>query len=268
MSDGVFENSYTQSSISAFQNAVQNDVNKNGLNLSDAIVQNQILLQKNNYTYLKPEKVTSFEIGYRTELYNKKLNFDMDFYYNMYQNLMAQIDANVPKTTQPDSIAHYLQNNASQERYRLWTNSKTVSHNYGSSIGVSYEASRKYKIGGNFTYAKLARADRKDGLEDAFNTPEWAYNLLFGNPSLYKTVGFNINFRHQAAYLWQSALATGTVASFATLDAQMSAEILKNQVNIKIGANNLLNTYYYSFIGSPQIGGFYYISLTYNVLNY
>jgi outer membrane receptor protein involved in Fe transport len=265
MSNGIFENSYTQTSITAFQSAVQNDVNKNGLSQANAITENQNLLQKNNYTYLKPEQVTSFEMGYRTELLDKKLNIDIDFYYNTYQNLMAQIDANVAKTKNIDSVAINLQNTAKQDRYRLWTNSKTISYNYGSSFGISYQLPKKYTIGANFTYAKLTRKDHNDGLEDGFNTPEWMYNLSFGNPAVYKTLGFNINLRKQAAYLWQSALATGTVPSFTTIDAQVSADIIKAKLNLKIGASNLLNTYYYSFIGGSNIGGFYYGSVTYNL---
>ncbi len=263
MSSGVFESSYTQTSITAFQKAVQTDVNTNGMMLNDAISQEQGLLRKNPYTYLQPEQVTGFELGYRSSLMNGKLRLDMDTYYNIYRNLMAQIDANVPKTQNQDSIAYYLQNNSRQNLYRLWTNSKTVSYNYGATLGVSYQWLNKYNVGGNFTYAKLARKDQSDGLEDGFNTPEWTYNLFFGTPRLYKTVGFNINFRQQAAYLWQSALATGNVNSYSTLDAQVSAAVLSNKVNIKVGASNLLNTYYYSFIGGPNIGGFYYAKVVY-----
>lgn len=263
MSNGIFENSYTQASITAFQKAVQTDVNTNGSTLNDAILKEEGLLKKNPYTYLQPEQVTSFEAGYRANLLNGKLNLDVDFYYNIYHNLMAQIDANVPKTSNPDSIPFYLQNNAKQDLYRLWTNSKTVSYNYGATLGINYQLMGKYKVGGNFTYAKLARKDQSDGLEDGFNTPEWTYNIFIGSPNIYKTIGFNINFRQQAAFLWQSALATGNVASYSTIDFQINADLLKNSLNIKIGATNLLNKYYYSFIGGPNIGGFYYANFTY-----
>jgi outer membrane receptor protein involved in Fe transport len=262
MSNGVFENSYTQASITAFQRAIQSDVNTGGVTLNNAIVKEQNVLQKNPYTYLQPEHVTSFETGYRTSLLKGRLNIDVDVYYNKYRNLIAQIDANIPKTQKQDSIPFYLQSNAKQDLYRLWTNSKTISYNYGGTLGLSYEFLSKYKAGGNFTYAKLQRKDQSDGLEDGFNTPSWAYNLFFGSPRVYKTIGFNINFRQQAAYLWQSALATGNVSSYSTLDVQVSAATFRDHVNIKIGATNLLNTYYYSFIGGPAIGGYYYVSLT------
>ncbi len=265
MSNGIFESSYTQASITSFQKAVQNDVNKNGMTVNDAIVKEQGLLAGNSYTYLQPEHVTSFEAGYRTSLLNGQLTIDVDFYYNIYKNLMAQIDANVPKTQNPDSIAFYLQNNSKQSLYRLWTNSKTVSYNYGGTLGISYDWLARYRIGGNFTYARLQRKDQSDGLEDGFNTPQWTYNVFFGRPNLFKTMGFNVNFRQQAAFLWQSALATGTVASYSTLDLQLTAAIFQNTVSAKIGGTNILNKYYYSFIGGPSIGGFYYVSLTYGL---
>jgi outer membrane receptor protein involved in Fe transport len=263
MSSGIFENSYTQSSISLFQSAVQTDVNQSGLTLANAISKNKVLLEKNTYTYLQPEEVISLEAGYRTESRNKKLTIDADFYYNQYKNLMAQIDANVPKTNAFD-VATNLQNASQQDKYRLWTNSKTISYNYGSSLGVGYELPQKYKISANVTYSKLDRKDQNDGLEDGFNTPEWAYNISLGNPKVYKSLGFNVSLRHQNSFLWQSALATGTVPSYTTIDAQGNVDVTKN-LNCKLGATNSNNKYYYSYIGGSSIGGYYYASVTYAI---
>jgi iron complex outermembrane receptor protein len=36
-------------------------------------------------------------------------------------------------------------------------------------------------------------------------------------------------------------------------------------LTLKLGSTNLLNVYYYSFIGGPSVGGFYYASLTYSL---
>lgn len=43
----------------------------------------------------------------------------------------------------------------------------------------------------------------------------------------------------------------------------MNIELLCNSGSLKIGANNSLNTYYFSFLGGPAIGGFYYTSVTF-----
>jgi outer membrane receptor protein involved in Fe transport len=265
MSNGIFENSYLRSSIDAFQASVTNDVNKDGLTTNNAIIKNQNLLKKNSYTYLQPERVRSIEIGYRTKLLNNRLNLDVDFYYNVYQNLMAQVEANIPKTALPDSVAYYLNVKTKQDRYRLWTNSNTVSYNYGATFGASYRLPKQFAVAGNVTITKLDRKDQQDGLEDGFNTPEWIYNVSISNPDIYRNIGFNVNYRKQAAYLWQSSLATGEVAAYSTLDVQVSVSLFKNKGLLKIGANNTLNKYYYSFIGGPNVGGFYHTSISWEL---
>ncbi|MEJ7677128.1 MAG: TonB-dependent receptor [Segetibacter sp.] len=84
------------------------DVNRNGLSSEQAVEKNKQLLKRNDYTYLKPEEVNGIEAGYRGSWWKDKLNIDVDFYYNIYHNLMAQVEANIPKTTAPDSILYYL----------------------------------------------------------------------------------------------------------------------------------------------------------------
>jgi outer membrane receptor protein involved in Fe transport len=262
MSKGIFEHSYLRTSVDAFQAANTNDVNRNGLTLPQAIEKNKKLLKQNNYTYLQPEQVKGLEAGYRSVLFNEKVLIDVDFYYNVYRNLMAQVEANIPKAGNIDSVEWYLNDKQKQDRYRLWTNSQTVSYNYGSTIGISWEMPGKFGLSGNVTFAKLDRTDQKDGLEDGFNTPKWIYNLTFGNPSLFTYFGFQVNYRRQSNYLWQSSLATGTVPAYSTVDAQVQYNNENNRLSIKLGATNLLNRYYYSFIGGPAIGGFYYCTTT------
>lgn len=266
MSNGIFENSYLRASIDAFRAANTNDVNRNGLTVQQAIEKNKGLLKRNTYTYLQPEHVKGVEAGYRGNILDDKLSIDIDFYYNVYRNLMAQVEANIPGTSLPDSLAYYLNDLTKQDRYRLWTNSKTVSYNYGSTVALIWHMPGSFVLGGNATLAKLDRTDQKDGLEDGFNTPRWIYNLSFGNPSVMRHFGFQLNYRHQSSYLWQSSLATGNVAAYSTVDAQVQYNAPKNWLGIKLGATNLLNKYYYSFIGGPSIGGFYYCTITVDLL--
>lgn len=79
--------------------------------------------------------------------------------------------------------------------------------------------------------------------------------MSIGSPAFYKTLGFSINFQQQSKFRWQSALATGKVAGYSTIDVQLSADMLKAAINVKFGATNALNKYYYSLIGSPAMGG-------------
>lgn len=265
MSTGIFENSYLRTSIDAFQAANTTDQNVNGLTLAEAVEKNQGLLKRNTYSYLRPEEIRAIETGYRGSLLGNQLIVDVDFYYNVYRNLMAQVEANVPQAGAADSLLFILNDKQRQDRYRLWTNSRTVSYNYGGTAGVSWHMPKNYVLQGNVTLARLDRKTQNDGLEDGFNTPSWMYNFSFGNPDVWKHVGFNVNYRWQSSYLWQSSLATGEVPAYRTVDAQVQYNNVKQRWSVKVGATNLLNRYYYSFIGGPSIGGFYYSAITWEL---
>lgn len=267
MSQGIFENSYFRTSIDAFQTAINTDVNTNKLTTEQAIQKNKGLLKPNTYTYLKPEQVNSIEVGYKGLFFAKKLYVDLDFYYNVYHNFIAQVEANIPKDHNPDSLAYYLADRNQQNRYRLWTNSKTTVYNYGSSLGLRYAAGRNWVFSGNASLAKLDRTDQGDGLEEAFNTPKWITNIGMSNPAIWQGVGFSVNYKYQSSFLWQSSLATGIVPAIHTFDAQLSYTGAKLSHTVgplffKIGGTNLLNRPYTTFTAGPGVGGFYYTTVT------
>ena len=272
MSDGVFEHSYLRSSIDAFNAAVTAAINANTSQGSAAqkrqaaISEKQGLLVKNPYTYLRPEYIKSLELGYKAALLPKgQLVLDVDFYYNAYRDFIAQVEAYVPKTNNPDSTAIYLNARATQNRYRLWTNAQSQVYTYGGSLGLSYELLGGYLAGTNATYTRLDRTESGDGLEDGFNTPRWSYNLSLGHENVAHNVGFGLNYRWQASYYSQTFLVSGTVAAYHTLDAQISYTVPGPQLRFKLGASNVLNRYYESYLGGPSVGGLYYLALTYGL---
>lgn len=263
---GIFENSYLRSSADAFVAAVNNDVNRNGLKQNEAILKNQGLLKSNPYTYLKPEYVSSYEVGYKGIFADGQLLVDADFYVNAYRNFMAQVEVNLPLGKNVDSIGYYMFNRNQNERYRLWTNSTARVFNYGGSLGIRYlNFFKNFNFNGNLSYAKLDRKTEQDGLEESFNTPEWMVNASVGNPSVFKQLGFNLSWRWQSAFLWQSFIANGNVPAYSTLDGQISFNVPDGKLNIKVGGSNVLNHYYIPFIAGPGIGGHYYVSLKYNL---
>jgi outer membrane receptor protein involved in Fe transport len=263
MSSGIFEAGYKRASIDAFQAAVIKDVNQGGLTKDQAIVKNKDLLVKNDYTYIKPEQINSFEIGYRGLFLHESLQVDVDFYYNRYQNFIAQVELNIPKTNLPDSIPFYLNEKKKQDRYRMWTNSKTIAYNYGAGLSLRYIFLKNFRVSGNLTYAKLQRKSSGDGFEDGFNTPQLIVNTSIGNDRVYKNFGFMITYRWQKSYFWQSFLVTGTVPAYQTLDAQITSQWKK--MSAKVGGTNIFNHYYYSFLGGAAIGGMYYCTLNYTL---
>ena len=267
MSDGIFENSYTKASIDAFQAKVTNDINTQGITQSQAIANNKGMLQKNPYTYLQPEYVRSFEFGVRGLALKKSLFIDADFYYNSYDNFIAQVEASIPNTTNSDSIPTYLYSKTKQARYRLWTNSKSKIYNYGTSLGLKYIITDKYSFIGNFTYSKLDRTDDKDGLEDGFNTPSVMVNGTFVTDKIWKKLGASITGRYQTKFDYVSFLVSGEVPAYWSMDEQINYRFEKLGLTAKLGATNLLNKNYYTILGGSSIGGLYYFSLIWEVKN-
>ncbi|RYY22767.1 MAG: TonB-dependent receptor, partial [Sphingobacteriaceae bacterium] len=264
LSNGVLENSYLKSSIDAFQAAVKNDFNTQGISTSAAIVKEKGLLVKNYYDYIKPEHINSFEIGYKSLFLDHNLKVDLDFYYNKYDNFIAQVEMSTPNTSNPDSVAIRLNDKNLQSRYRVWTNSRSTVYNYGGSFGLTYRLFNQFTFAGNASYAKLQRTDNNDGLEDGFNTPQWITNVSFGGDHVYKSFGFNVSYKHQSSYYSQTFLVNGTVKAYGNVDLQVNYNLVK-QLNLKVGASNLLNNYYYSYLGGPLVGGLYYTTLTYSL---
>jgi len=74
---------------------------------SRASVKKQLLLHS-------PETIRSFELGYKGLLLAENLQLDVDFYYNKYTQFIAQVEMNVPKSSPPDSVAFYLNDNKSR----------------------------------------------------------------------------------------------------------------------------------------------------------
>jgi outer membrane receptor protein involved in Fe transport len=264
VSNGIFENSYLRTSIDAFQAAVKNDFNQ-GIPTNTAIENEKGLLKKDPYTCLQPEHINSFETGYKALFFDGRLKADADFYYNKYDNFIAQVEINVPNTQKPDSIPFALNDKAKQSRYRAWTNSRSTVYNIGGSLGLSYNLSQKFVASGNVSYAKLQRTANEDALEDGFNTPAWITNFSFGGNRVVNSFGFNVTYKWQSGYYWQSFLVNGKVQSYGTIDAQVNYDFLQSKLNVKLGATNLTNKYYNSFLGGPAIGGLYYTTLTYTI---
>ncbi|MBI2259324.1 MAG: TonB-dependent receptor [Flavobacteriia bacterium] len=263
MSNGIFENSYTKKSIDLFQSQVNSDINLFGISQSESIEKNKNLLVKNEYTYIKPELVKTIEFGLNKT--SKKYNFDFEFYYSIYNNFIAQVEVSVPKTEIFDSIPNYLYQNNTQEKYRMWTNSKSIINIYGFNSSVRYKFNRIFSASFNVTYSKLIKTENKDGLEDGFNTPNWILNSSLIIDNVWKNLDLSLNYKYQNAYEYISFLVNGIVPSFSTIDVQANYYFSKIKLNCKIGANNLLNKKYYSILGGPQIGGLYYLTLTYQI---
>ena len=264
MSNGIFENGWLQQSIDRFQAAVLERVNR-GVPLDQSIRENAGLLQKSPYTYLEPEKIRSYELGFRRIFLSGHLLVDMDVYLNQYNSFIAQVNMNVPNTADPDSIPYYLYARNRQKRYRMWTNSVSLVRNYGFSVGVSYRHPRSVAVSANINFARLQKTGEQDGLEDGFNTPAWNTSVSVSSNELMKRWQLGLNWRWQDRFDWVSFLVSGPVPAYQTLDAFVEHGFRKIPIRVKMGGSNVLNRAYRSFLGGPSVGGFYYMTFVYGM---
>lgn len=263
---GYLENSYTLASIDQFISVVNKEVD-GGSNQNQAALKNRALLTPANLPKLQPEKVTSFEIGYKSALFNSRLVIDWDFYYNVYEGFLGQVEVAVPKNENigSDNAVLAMLDRSKQDRYRVYTNSTSKYKSFGTSLGIRYNLVRNYNVNVNVSYNDLISTHTSDLFITAFNTPKWAVNLSVGNREIIKNIGFTVAARWQDSFLWESPLASGTIPSYYTIDAQATWRIPEIKASVKIGATNLLNRRYFQYAAGPEVGGLYYVAFTYDL---
>ena len=263
---GFLENSYTKISIDNFNSAVNNDI-ANGLSKNNAILKQKELLQIANLPELQPEHIQAFDFGYKAVLFKNKVVVDFDAYYNIEKGFLGQVEVAVPSTGNvgSDSAAFDAYTKTRNTRYRVYTNSRNTYYSYGGALRLSYNFYRSYSLSGNLNFNDIKTQSSNDIFITGFNTPKWSTNLQFGNRNLFRNFGFNIVWKWQDGYLWQSPLATGDVPAFQTVDLQVSYKFSKANTLVKLGGTNITNNRYYQYAAGPTIGALYYISLTYDM---
>ncbi|WP_052248483.1 TonB-dependent receptor [Chryseobacterium taiwanense] len=263
---GYLENSYTLASLDQFTSAVNAAVD-GGATQNQAALSNRNLLVVANLQKLQTEKINSFEVGYKSVFFNSRLVLDWDFYYNIYEGFLGQVEVSVPKngTVGTDQAVLDMLDRTKQDRYRVYTNSNSTYKSYGTSLGIRYNLVKNYNVNANVSYNDLLTSNRSDLFITAFNTPKWTINVSVGNREIFKNIGFTVVARWQDRFLWESPLASGEVPAYYTIDAQATWRIPEIKVQIKAGATNLLNRRYFQYAAGPEIGGLYYLAFTYDL---
>jgi iron complex outermembrane receptor protein len=267
---GFLDNSYTRSSGVLFNSAVNAAVAA-GADRNAAALTNRDLLVKADLPNAGPERINSFEVGYKSVLLENSLYLDIDAYTNTYTGFLGQVQVDVPKGATVGSDAAVLNmldvnRDAGQDRYRVYTNAKNKYRNYGSAFGLTYNFYKKYTVAGNVSYNKIKSNNQADIFVTGFNTPEWATNLTIGNREVFKNIGFSAVYKWQNAFLWESPLVTGEVAAIHTFDAQVTFQIPKANASLKIGGTNIFNRPFLQYAGGPTLGALYYASIMFEGL--
>ena len=190
-----------------------------------------------------PVKVIFFEIGYKSLYLNNIFLFDAYVFYNIYNGFLAQ---------------QLLSQDPSGEDKRFIT---TVSldqpvNSYGWALGFDYKLKNNFEFSSNVSYNDVNTV-LKPGFQIQFNTPDYRYNISFGNRKLTRIIGFNLNYRWQNSFLWESAFGVGTIPQIHNLDAQVTFNLENMKSRIKIGGSNILNQYHTTSFGSANVGALY-----------
>ena len=267
---------FTGGSVNAFRNYVFNGndpFDPAATSLLDPVI---------TYDPVKPEKVKSLEFGYKSLIQNKLL-VDAVFYYNIYTDFITQIRVvTASELTQQDAddvnnamgsviysegdpAYNSILNGTSDNTYQIYTNLDDRVTSQGAAIGLTYSFPKGYILSGNYNWNRLVGGFTENNLSE-FNTPEHKYNIQFGNRKVIDNLGFNITYRWQDAFEWQSSFAIGPVPAYGTLDAQVSYKLKDLKSIVKLGGSNLFNDYYVQSLGGPNIGAIYYVSITFDEL--
>jgi len=222
------------------------------------------------------EKVSSYEIGYKSLIGNKLL-IDAYYYYSQYTDFIAEVDliqtaegntssGQTPLYEGPADPQGIADGTANTARYGFDVNADGTVNAQGIGVGLEYSINKGYTIGGNASYNELL--DQEDllaqGFRASYNTPEWKFNLKFANRKVTENLGFSINYRWQDAFIWESSFGEGVIPAFGTLDAQVSYKLSNLKSIVKIGGSNILNERYTTSFGNPRLGAIYYVSLTFD----
>lgn len=235
------------------------------------------LLEPVQFEDLKTEKVSTYEVGYKS-LIADRLLVDAYYYYSSYSDFIAEIDFTqaIPNGLRQDPGSFDPNSNSGQDaiinqtvqtqRYGYDVNADGTVESQGFAVEMEYALNGGYKIGGNVAYNDLISQEdlTQQGFRASYNTPEWRYNLKLENRKLTENVGFNVVYRWQDAFLWESSYGTGIVDSYGTLDAQVSYTLSEYNTRIKLSGSNILNQKYTTSIGNPRVGAIYLLSFTFD----
>jgi iron complex outermembrane recepter protein len=252
---GVHEGgAYTRASFEAYRNS-------GGNILADGTLSggNQSLLVTDYVEYVRPERLSSYEIGYKG-LAGTNFLIDLNAYYTIYKDFIGGDDvvSKLPTTHQGETI----EAGTIFSPYRNESEQVTSS---GVGVGLTYNFLKGYSISANYNYATFSvDEDESTSFRAGFNTPENKFNVGLSNRKLTKTLGFNINYRWQDSFLWQSDFGDWTVPEFGVVDAQVSYKITSMKTMLKIGGTNLFGGDYRTNFGGPFVGQMYYVSLTFD----
>jgi len=227
----------------------------------------------------KPERVASYEIGYRS-VFNKRLFVDAYYYYSVYTNFIGGVILVRPDAPFAPGLSQAtgVLGGSTRTAFSTPANSSERITASGWAIGLNYALNKGYGLSGNLANNELNNFVPSEELQTSgFNTPKYRWNLGFTKRAVGgSNIGFGIAFKHQSSFVWEGfgqptelgvpLYANTIVPVINNLDAQVNYKVQRIKSIIKVGATNLFGKPYFQAYGNPYIGTTYYVGITFDEL--
>lgn len=217
------------------------------------------ILQQVNIPYIKPEQLRAFELGYKA-IFGTTLFLDVNGYYTSYQDFIGSEHFVLREPT-----THHGNVVPAGTIYTPYLNAEENVTSFGIGVGFTYNLPRHFAVNGSYSYATFDdNADENSEFRAGFNTPENKFSIGLSNRKVTPNLGFNVNFRWQQEFLWQSDFGEWNVPAFGVVDAQVSYKVPSIKTIVKLGGTNIAGPDYRTNLGGPFVGQQYYLSLTFD----
>jgi len=218
-----------------------------------------VTLETSDFSYVKPEQIQSFEIGYNGVIKDKLL-IDLNYYHTWYTNFLGQA-----RVVNKVATSHQGQQIDAGTLWAPNVNSSSTLTSDGFGISLTYILPRNFVATGNYTYATFS-GELPPGFITGFNTPKNRINLGISNRKVTERLGFNLTLSYQDEFLWDSLYGTATMPSYTLFNAQVNYKLPAIKTIIKLGGTNIGGQDYRTSFGSSFVGQTYYLSLVYDSL--
>lgn len=260
-------NVFTQESVMEYGGALGEYINMYGMDSAMAGIEKyKGLLEPTSIQYVKPEKVKTWEAGYRGLFFNNNLYVDLSAYLNRNTNFIGAYNVIRPgygggQNSDSVTAAAYALADNQYTAYQVISNLDGEVQSHGFAFGLTYNLPANFVWNGNLTISHLDKAPYGRTL---YNTPMYKTNIGISNKNIFRNTGFSVNWRWADKHEWQSLFGDGMINASNTIDAQVSYRFTKLATSLKVGAANALNSRHTEVYGGPTTGGVYYASLVFD----
>jgi len=221
------------------------------------------VLATENVSYVKPERLSAYEIGYKG-LIGDNFMADVNYYSTNYRDFLSSKVVAI-KQVPTETVRQKI--NPGQ-LFSLYSNAEDLVKSWGVGVGLTWHLPEGFVLAGNYSYADLKVDYSSEGSNFLayFNTPKNMYGFTFSNREMLKNLGFSASFRTASAFMYESSFAIWEIPAYSVLDAQVSYKIESMKTILKLGGNNIGigSGDYRTRPGGPYVGKLWYVTLTFD----